>query len=247
MRRYFFLSALFLIITRPAYAQFGYGAEIGIGMSSMHFAPQTAPILYTSASSSPIFSGKLGGLIDLPLQTHVYFQAGLSFSRRGAVRSFSYNTNDSNNEFVHQTLYINYFDLPVNVLFKSGKQGKTRFIAGLGATASYIIGGRNILRDSVMYAGVSTITNDNLKISVGSTVNGFDIGVNVSAGCELPTGLFFRAYYTAGVSDIGIGTEVDKTRIWGIAAGYFLGKGRNINNEADELIDKSDLIDKTKD
>jgi hypothetical protein len=247
MKNFLFLFALFIVTIRPAHAQFGYGPEVGIGMSSMHFAPTTAPILYTSASTSPIFSGKVGGLIDLPLQTHIYFQAGLSLSRRGAVRSFSYYIDSSYNESVHQTLHINYLDLPVNVLYKSGMQGKWRFIAGLGATASYIIGGRNILLDSLMNSGVPTNTNDNLKISLGNTIKGFDIGVNISAGCELPTGLFFRAYYTAGVSDIGVGTEVDKTRIWGIAAGYFFGKGRNINKEADELIDKTDLIDKTKD
>jgi hypothetical protein len=247
MRNLLLLVMLFIVAIRPVYAQFGFGPEIGVGMSSMHFAPTTYPILYTSASVSPIFSGKAGGLIDLPLNKHIYFQAGLSFSREGAVRSFSYYTNDSNHESVHQTLHISYIDLPASVVYKSGMQGKGRFTAGLGVTASYIIGGRNLLQDSLMHAGVPTNTNDNLKISVGNTINGFDLGLNASAGYELPTGLFFRAYYMVGVSDIGVGTEVDKIRMWGIAAGYFLGKGRNINKEANELIDKSDLIDKTKD
>ena len=177
--------------------------------------------------------------MDLPLNKHIYFQAGLSFSRKGAVKSFSYYKNDSFNETVRQTLNISYFDLPLSVMYKSGIQGKGRFIIGIGATPSYIIGGRNKLQDHQVYRDTLTNTNDNLKISVGKTVSGFDIGVNLTAGYELPTGLFFRVYYTAGVNDIGIGTEIDKNRMWGIAAGYLFGKGRNINKETDDLIDKS--------
>jgi len=241
MKNFLFLFTLFIVIARPVYAQVGFGSELGIGMSSMHFAPPTYPILYTSASVSPIFSGKVGGVIDLPLSKHVYFQAGLSLSRRGAVKSFSYYKNDSFNESVHQTLNINYLDLPVNVLYKSGMQGKGRFIVGLGATASYIIGGRNILQDHQVYNDSMTNTNDNVKISLVNTLHGFDIGVNVTAGYESPTGLFFRLYYTVGVNDIGIHTETDKNRMWGIAAGYFFGKGRNINKETDDLIDKTPL------
>jgi len=67
----------------------------------------------------------------------------------------------------------------------------------------------------------------------------FDIGLNLTAGYELATGLFFRAYYTTGVTDIGLGTEVDKNRVWGAGAGYIFGKGRNINKETDDLIDKT--------
>ncbi len=59
------------------------------------------------------------------------------------------------------------------------------------------------------------------------------------AGYEMSNGLFFRGYYTVGVKDLGLGTEIDKTRALGVSAGYFLGKGRDINKEKDDLIDKS--------
>ena len=219
-----------------AHAQLGYGPEAGIGMSTMHFAP---PLNFTSASVSAIASGKVGGLIDLPLNKHIFFQAGISFSLKGASRTFSNYTNDSFNEAVSQELHIYYFDLPINVIWKSGHQGRGRFIAGLGATPSYIITGKNKLHDDYVSQGVRTITDDNVNIIPGQTVKGFDIGLNITAGYELPTGLFFRLYYTIGVSDIGPGTEVDKNRIYGIAAGYLFGKGRNINKEANDLIDKT--------
>src|SRR6185437_4035872 len=107
---------------------------------------------------------------------HLSFQSGISFARKGAVRSFSYYKNDSFNEAVHQTLNINYADLPLMVFWKSGIQGKGRIIAGIGATLSYIIGGRNLLQDHSVYNDTLSNTSDNLPITVGTTIKGFDIG-----------------------------------------------------------------------
>jgi len=236
MRPLFICLISLLFTYGQANAQPGFGPEVGVGMSSMHFAP---PLGFTSASVATTASGKIGGLVDLPLNKHLFFQAGLSVSGKGAVRAFSYYTNDSFNESVNQTLHIYYADLPLNLLFKSGHQGRGRFIGGLGATPSYIIGGKNKLHDSFDSSGIKSVTDDDLKIVTGKTIKGFDIGLNLSAGYELPTGLFFRAYYTVGVSDIGMGTEVDKNRMWGISAGYLFGKGRNINKDASDLIDKT--------
>ena len=233
-----FIILLPLVISAPAKGQVGFGPEIGVGVSTVKFAPPTYPILYTSASVANIFSYKVGGLIDVPLDKHTYFQSGIYFSRKGAVRSFSYYRNDSFNEYVHQDLYINYFLLPLSVLYKTGFQGKGRFIFGLGAAPAYVIGGRSKLQDRQVYNDTLTNTSNNDKIVRGETIHGFDIGVTLSAGYELPTGLFFRTYYTGGVSDIGMNTEVIKNRVWGISAGYFFGKGRNINKE-DNLSDKT--------
>jgi len=237
--RFFQILIVSLVVSSSVFAQLGFGPEVGIGMSSMHFAPPLYPIAYTAATVSPITSGKIGGLIDMPLNKHIYLQAGLSVSRKGVVRSFSYYKNDSFNESVNQTLYINYFDLPVNVVFKSGVQGKGRVIFGMGATPSYIIGGRNKLHDHLVFRDTLTVSDDNSKISIGNTLGGFDIGLNIFGGYELPTGLFFHAYYTAGINDIGIRSEIDKNRMWGISAGYFFGKNRNVNKDTDDLIDKS--------
>ncbi len=234
--RFVFFALILIFTHNQASAQVGFGPEVGAGMSSMHFAP---PLGFTSASVATMASGKISGLVDLPLNKHLYFQAGLSISSKGAVRAFSYYTNDSFNESVNQTLHIYYADLPVNLLFKSGHQGRGRFIGGLGVTPSYIIGGKNKLHDNFDSSGMRSITDDNLNIIRGQTIKGFDIGLNLSAGYELSTGLFFRAYYTIGISDIGPGTEVDKNRMWGISAGYLFGKGRNVNKEADDLIDKT--------
>jgi outer membrane protein with beta-barrel domain len=238
------LKQLFLLIITLAnvnlsQAQIGFGPEIGAGIATMKFAPRLDPVTYTSASVNPIFGGKIGGVVDFPLNRQIYFQAGISLSREGAVRAFSYYHNDSFNEAVNQTLYINYANLPLTVLYKSGMQGKGRFIAGVGATLSYIIGGQNKLQDHQVFNDTPSNTNGTYKISGSNTVAGLNVGVNLCAGYELSTGLFFRAYYNVGVKDLGLGTEIDKTRSLGVSAGYFFGKGRDINKEKDDLIDHS--------
>ena len=232
-----FLITLLLFFP-PVFAQTGIAIEGGIGMSSMRFVPPTRPVIYPFSSTGALISGKIGALADVPLNKRVYFQAGLGVSRKGAVRDFSYYKNDSFNESVHQTLSIYYADLPLSVIYKSGLKGKGCFIAGLGATFSYILTGNNQLSDYQVFNAVLSSTNIRAKIINGTTIHAFDLGMNACVGYELPSGCFFRAYYTMGVNDIGVGTEVDKNRTWGISAGYFLSKKRNINKETDDLIDK---------
>ncbi len=230
------LLLVFFIVYSRLSAQVGYGPEAGIGMSTMKFAPDQ---IFSSASSSSVFSWRAGGLIDVGLNKNFYFQAGLMITQKGQSRDFSYYTNDTVNASVKQTLTIYYADLPVNLIYKTGHQGKGRFIAGIGATPSYIIAGKNQLRKEVDIKGTPFISDLNKTVTYRNPVAMFDMGFNLSAGYELPTGLFFRVYYTAGIRDIGLGTEIDKNRIWGISAGYLFGKGRNINKEAEDLIDRT--------
>jgi len=233
MKKVFYLIAL-VLSANCAIAQTGYGPEIGLGFSTMHFAPN---LLYTSASTSAIFSGKIGGNVDLKMNQHLYAQIGIFVSRKGQTRSFSYDSSNSNNEYDKQTLTINYFDLPLNLLYKTGKQGQGRFFVGLGVTASYIIGGKNKITSTGVYNDTAYSLSGSTKVVAGNPLAGFDLGINFIAGYELPTGLFFKAYYTLGGNDIGLGTEIDKNRMGGISIGYFFGKGRDINKEED-LIEK---------
>ncbi len=217
-------------------AQIAIAPELGVGLSSMRFAPNLA---YTQDTKSPLLAGRIGAIADYYAGNHFYLQAGIHISTKGNYRTFSYYRNDSFSENVRQTLNMFYVDAPFTVLFKTGKQGDIRFFTGLGITVSYLLGGINKLHVSGVYAGTGYDTASNTAIVSGNPVSGFDVGVNITSGIELPTGLYFKVYYTFGVNDIGLNTEIDKNRIYGIGAGYFLGKSRNINKDTDDLIDKS--------
>ena len=233
------LVLLLIAATGVLYAQIGFGPEVGAGMSTFKFAPPTYPIDYTQASVSAVWSAKVGMVLDAPINKHMYFQVGVSISKKGCVRNFSYYRNDSFNEAVQQTLSLFYGEVPLSLVYKTGMQGKGRVTLGIGATPSYLLGGQNKLQDHEVYNDTTINTNGRSPLVLGRTLHGFDIGLNLSAGYELPTGLFFKVYYCPGVNDIGIATELDKNRVWGISAGYLFGNGRNINNDTDDLIDRS--------
>jgi Outer membrane protein beta-barrel domain len=236
MKRLLIFACISFFAARAG-AQAGFGPELGVGICNMHFAPATG---FTSANTSAQVSGKIGGIVDFGLNRKGYIQTGIYLTRKGQSRSFSFYTSDTLNKAVDQTLTINYLEVPLNLLYKTGIQGKGRFSLGLGATASYIIGGRDKYR-AYGYINGGPIEEDvNVKITERKPLAMFDLGVNLVGGYEFPTGLFVRAFFTTGVKDIGLGSEIDKNRVWGITAGYFFGKGRNINQDKDDLIDKGE-------
>ena len=240
--RVIYLLTVLLLSATIARAQIGYGVEGGAGMATMRFAPSQYPIYYTSGEANPVASYRIGALIDVPIHKHLALQSGIYFTRKGAVRSFSYYRNDSFNETVHQTLLLNYAGMPLMVCYKFSMQGKGRMMAGIGADIAYAIGGRNKLSDDYTSYGIHGTSNDNTTVSVGNTVKGVDLGLALMAGYEAPTGLFVRVSYTTGTQDIGVGTEISKNRSVLLSAGYIFGKGRNINKDKEA----NDLIDHTK-
>ena len=219
----------------PAAAQLGYGPEAGIGVANMLFKPEN---VFTSFTTSATISARLGGTIDIGFTQHIYFQSGLFFSHKGQKRTYSFYVNDSFSDAEQQTLNLYYIDLPLSVVFKTGLQGKGRFFFGLGATLSYLAWGKNIREATGVAAGVPFNVADNGSVN-SATLRAFDLGGNFFAGYELSTGWYFKAHIMPGVKDLGLGSEIDKNRVWGLAAGYFFGKGRNINREANDLIDKT--------
>ena len=240
MKKIFFF--MLCRLSKPiARAQSGYGFEAGLGIAEMHFAPGP---FYASASNSAILGGKLGGFFDVDLNHKFYLQVGLRISRQGDQRDFSYHENDSFNEKVTQTITLGYAEMPFALLYKTGIQGKGRVTFGIGVTPAYVLAGRNKLHATGTYGGVAYDTSFNIAVITGKNANpvgSFDLGLDLSAGYELGTGLFFKAFFRPGINDIGLGGESDKNRLWGIAGGYIFGHHRNINNEGDDLIDHSDV------
>ncbi len=238
MRKYL-LIIYSVLLAIPAQAQVAFGPEVGIGISGIKFLPPSDVFNFSINSQKSIPSYLIGGLLDVPMNNNLYFQTGIYFSRLGGIREYSFYHNDSFNASVHQELYINYLDLPMSVFYKTGMQGKGRFIAGIGATLSYIVGGKNVYSDHSVINDTPFSNNGTYPIEIGRTLVGLNVAMNLIAGYELPNGLFFRARYYWGIKDIGLGTEIDKTKMGALSIGYLFGKGRNINKEKDDLIDKS--------
>ncbi len=237
--RKFLIIVYSILLVIPANAQVGFGPEVGVGISGIKFLPPSDVFNFSITSQKSVPAYFIGGVLDVPMNKNIYFQTGLYFSHLGGIHDYSFYHNDSFNAGVHQELYINYFDLPMSVFYKSGMQGKGRFIAGIGATLSYIVGGKNVYSDHSVINDTPNSSNGTYPIEIGRTLVGLNVAMNLIAGYELSNGLFFRARYYWGIKDIGLGTEVDKTKMGALSIGYLFGKGRNINKEKDDFIDKS--------
>lgn len=239
--KYIHLLFTLLLPASGAFAQLGFGLEGGLGIATMKFVPVSSPYYkpYTASKANPVAAFKIGAFLDNPLTNHLTFQGGVYLTRKGAVRSFGYHLSDSFNQSYHEKLQINYLEIPVGLCWKSGIQGKGRFIVAIGAAPAYIVGGRSEVSNDEVYKGIRSVTNKNTTINSANQSKAYDIALNLSAGYELSFGLFFRAWFTTGSQDLGMGTSTEKNRTTGISAGYILGKGRNTNKEAYDLIDHS--------
>ena len=230
------LSAALLLWCGPLRAQVGFGPEVAVGMSNYRFAPA---LLFSQASKQPVLYARVGGVVDIPMDKHFCFQAGISFSTKGTNRSFSYHASDSSYEYIGQNMRLYYAEVPATILFKTGQQGKLRCVVGMGAIAAYQVAGRVSVTDRYRNDSDMATTSMHFAAQPGNPIAAFDVAIHLVGGIETATGLSVKLFYTAGINNLGMGTEIDKSRAWGLSGSWLFGKGRNINKDEDDLIDHS--------
>lgn len=204
----------FIITATVARAQIGYGPEGGISYCQFKTLPASA----YSVNQQGILGYNIGGALDVPMNDNYYFQTGIFFTQKGGIKKDDYVFNsDTAYEHTKETVHISYLSVPLTVLFKTGAPGGSRFFFGLGATVGLMIKGTDKIDDTTFFSGQSYhyITTNNLSSHI-------DVDATFLAGYELPSGLFFKAYYALGVSNVSNTTdEIDKNRTAGITVGYF--------------------------
>lgn len=233
MNKFAILLLLCVCSVSSARAQVAFAPEVGISNCYMKII---APTPFRTLSSGSIIGTKLGGIMDVDMGTHLYFQTGLFFNIKGNTKSFGANIHDTFVVNVDQSLQINYFELPINVIFKTNLQGRGRIFFGLGASVGMVVGGRNLFH---IY-GFSTTNHiddeTNTKIQGGQDVSKVDAGLNFMAGYEFRSGMFLRAFYNYGFTDIATSAdESDKNRGYGISMGFFLSNSKR-HSPINELI-----------
>jgi OmpA-OmpF porin, OOP family len=177
------------------------------------------------------YSGRIGihgGFIaDIPFssRSHVYFQPGVIFYHKG--RKFSQTFNPPAGTVTNQksTQYVNYIDVPLNLVLKFGK--KTKFIIGGGPYGSIFFNGIETAQTTTQ-TGISA-SSENKDLPVGDKPGQykvFDYGVNGLAGIEIGR-VFITANYSRGLSDFyqAIGYNGSfKHQVIGGTIGIFLGQ-----------------------
>lgn len=177
------------------------------------------------------YSGRIGyhgGIIaDMPFspKSKVYFQPGVIFYNKG--RKYVHQFDQSTSTLVEQrdTQFVNYIDVPLNLVLKFGK--KIKFVIGGGPYGSFFFNGKESSR--VLAQGGNITYDENKDLAVGKKPGQYRImnyGVNALAGVEIGR-VFITANYSRGLNDFYQAADYDgsfKHQVIGGTLGVFLGK-----------------------
>ncbi|MFC0775605.1 OmpA family protein [Terrimonas alba] len=174
-------------------------------------------------------------------RSNFYFQPGVIFFTKG--RNYKNSPSDSTVVFkrpllsdsVVNTVYyetrkqfVNYIDLPLNIVYKIKLAKKINFILGGGPYISFFYDGFDKKENVLVDVRLTTDENDDLPIGKGSGKYAiFNYGVNALAGFEFGR-VFLTANYSRGLNDFYKPTDYTATNykheVMGATLGIFLGK-----------------------
>lgn len=212
------------------------------------------------------YSGRTGphfGLMaDLRFneRSNFYFQPGVFFYTKG--RKYQSPIKDSTVTFTRPLLpdstfdtyyiedrkqFLNYIDIPLNVVYKLRLGKKTSFILGGGPYVSFFYDGFE--RKDMTVVEVSLTTEENKDLPVGKGTGKYstlDFGVNGLAGFELGR-VFLTANYSRGLKDFYEPSSYTATNykheVMGASLGVYLGKPVQVapkDRDGDGTPDKTD-------
>ena len=199
-------------------------------------------------SLSTFYSGRtgihLGFMADIRFSENssFYFQPGVSFVTKG--RNYKSASQDSSVAFkqpfgmpdsIVSTYYfqtrkqfVNYIDIPLNVVYKLGLGKGVNLIGGGGPYISFFYGGSHTQEDIVADVRITTTEDKDLQIGNGpGKYSIFNFGVNALAGIEYGR-VFLTANYSRGLNDFYepadyVATSYKHETI-GATLGIFIGK-----------------------
>ncbi len=195
MKKLLLITSL-LTIALTGTGQIKIGPEGGLNISNYHF-----PSIQRPYGSYPVIGFRLGIIADLAIAgDNCYLQPGVLYAHNGTtLQQNSYTLTASGHYMSVKTIEVS-----MNVLYKFGNPGNSRFFIGGG-----IYGGKNIHSDAI-YINSSS----------------FDIGGGINAGFELKQGLLFRATAQKGfLTPRSYNITVQSSNIV-LTAGYLFNRNR---------------------
>ena len=187
-----------------------FAPEIGLNMADMTLK---ASGLKQKTSMKPGLA--IGGVVDFGLSNNYYLQPGLFYLANGC----NIKQNAAPPEIAPPgSINLNTIQLPVNVLYKSGKPGMNRLFLGIGPYVAYNISGTGKI------TGGSTTTFTMGDKPNASNIRPLDYGAGINAGYECPMGFLIRVHYQVGFPNLNPtpgGTET--TSALGLTVGYLFG------------------------
>jgi OmpA-OmpF porin, OOP family len=172
-----------------------------------------------------------GLLADMPFSasSNFYFQPGIFFTHKGRRFTIPSDSNAATIREVKAIQYVNYVEIPLNVLYKKMIGKKTSLIVGGGPYVSFLFNGKERREITFTNGAIDFSENTDLKIPrAQGKYNDFDYGVNALLGVEFGR-LFLTANYSQGFTNFytpHTNTGTFKHQVMGATIGFYLYKGR---------------------
>lgn len=225
--RKFLLVSLFLSVIICSHAQLKV-AIIGGGHQSSIKETNDLPDWDSIGNNYTGRTGvHFGFLADIPFSasSKLYLQPGVMLSNKGRKYAGIADTSIYTVRRVNASQFINYIDLPLNLVLKLGN--KTKFLIGGGPYASFFFNGKE--KTETLYKNGDFVAEENGDLAVGNAPGKYktlDYGVNGLAGIEFGK-VFLTVNYNRSLNDFYRASNYDgsfKHQVIGGTLGIFLGK-----------------------
>jgi OOP family OmpA-OmpF porin len=200
----------------------------------------------------------IGFLADFPLSptSKFYFQPAIEYFNKG--RKFSQSTKNSAGDSVFQTnsfQFLNYIDIPLNIVYKFELAKKIALIVGAGPYLSFFYSGKTnttVLGPNNYYTSTGDVSNLPTGKDPGQYAT-IDYGLNALAGIDFG-GSFITANFSQGLHNAYRDSTYSgsfKNQVFSVTLGVYLGERKKkkpsnqpdstADNDCDGIVDKVDF------
>jgi hypothetical protein len=177
MRKILFTFLFTIIVSNTVFAQyFQYGVSLGTDISKFDV---NYPINYDEGWTD--YQYKVGFRVALVVEyvlipNMLHIASEIAFTQRGAKQQ------QTDSIYSKYKYNINYFQLPVNILYKTEISENTKFLAFVGPYMSYAVSGKRKSENKLLRTGRTW--NNSLNYEFGTELKNIDLGFNVGIGFE---------------------------------------------------------------
>ena len=191
-----------------------------------------------------LFGYKFGGVAKIPVSDQFSFMPELNYVAKGGKLK---STDVTVSGIVKTTIVsegetkLSFIELPLNIAYTSASEDGSGFFGGLGPVISLGISGKSngTATSTIEVTGFPTqsaSSSFNGDVVFDGKANatdgkghlkGLEFGGNIFAGYQLSNGLFAKATYNMGFSNLSPEDKTSfKTSYFGISLGYFFGQSK---------------------
>ena len=185
--------------------------------------------------------------LQLGLNSKLFLQPSVMFYNKGRKFSSTYDTSVFAYSQIDAEQFVNYIEVPINLLYKIPAGKKSKIFFGAGPYFSFFYNGKE-KSTTLMKDGSVTMT-ENTDLEVGNVAGKYqtlDMGLNGTIGIEFGR-VFISANYSRSITDFYTATYNGefKHQVIGGTIGIFVGRpvpveGRIRDKDEDGIVDAQD-------